>query len=47
MRKPKKCFSANQRDCSNEPVLLQFLVETDQSSMVYQLFMINQKLCLV
>jgi len=28
-----------------EPVLLQVLIEPDQSSMVYQLSMINQTLC--
>jgi len=36
MCKPNKYFSANQRNCSRN---LKFLVEPDQSSMVYQLFM--------
>jgi len=44
MRKPQKYFNANQRhflrNLSHQP-----LVEPDQSTMVYQLSMINQTLC--
>jgi len=45
MCKPKKYFSANKRNCLKEPFLLQPLVELDQSSVIYQLPMINQPLC--
>ena len=44
MRKPKKYFSANQRHCLRN-LLHQPLVEPDQSTMFYQLSMINQMLC--
>jgi len=44
MRKPKKYFSANQRHCLRN-LLHQSLVEPDQSTMFYQLSMINQTLC--
>jgi len=47
MCKPKKCVSTNQRNCLKKTILLQLLVETDQSSMVYQFPMINQTLCVV
>jgi len=47
MCKPKKCVSANQRNCFKKPILLQLLVERDQSSMFFQLPMINQTLCIV
>jgi len=30
-----------------KPILLQLLIETDQSSMVYQFSMISQTLCIV
>ena len=39
--KPKKIFSVNHRKCS----LLHNLVESDQSTVVHQLSMINQTLC--
>jgi len=53
MYKPKNYFSVNQQKCLKEPILqyftyltvLQPLVEPDQSSMVYQLSLINQTLC--
>jgi len=49
MCKPKKCDSANQRNCLKKTILLQLLVESDQSSrlMVYQLCLITQTLCIV
>jgi len=43
IRKPKKYFSANQRHCLRN-LLHQPLVERDQTSMLYQLSMINQTL---
>ena len=43
MSKPKKYFSANHRKCLRN--LLHNLVEPDQSTVVQQLFMINQTLC--
>jgi len=46
MFKPKKYVSANQRNCL-KTILLQVLVEPDQSSMVYQLPMINHALYIV
>jgi len=48
LHRPKKYFSAIQRDCFEEPILLQLFVEPVQSSMVYQLlFMVNQTFCIV
>jgi len=44
MRKPKIYFSANQRHCLQN-LLHQLLVEPDQSTMFYQLSVINQTLC--
>jgi len=40
MRKSKKCFSASQRHCLRN-LLHQHLVEPDQITMFYQLFIIN------
>jgi len=44
MRKPKKYFGANQRHFLRK-LLHKPLVEPDQSTMFYQLSMINQTLC--
>jgi len=44
MRKPKKHFSANQRHCLRN-LLPEPVVEPDQSTMFYQLSIINQRLC--
>ena len=44
MHKSKKYFSANQQHCFRN-LLHQPLVEPDQSTMFYQLSMINQALC--
>jgi len=44
MRKSKKYFSANQRHFLQN-LLHQPLVESDQSTLFYQLSMINQTLC--
>jgi len=44
MRKPNKYFSANQRQFLRN-LLHQPLVEPDQSTMFYQLSMIDQTLC--
>jgi len=45
--KPKKYFSANQRNWLKEPILLQLFVEPDQSNMIYHLSMIKQMLCMM
>jgi len=47
MCKSNKCVSANQRNCLKIYILLQLLVETDQSSVVYQFPMVNQTLCIM
>jgi len=42
MCKPNKYFSANQQKLLRKPIQLQLSVEPDQSSIFYQLSMINQ-----
>ena len=45
MCKPKKYFGTNQRSCLRNISYFSVLVELNQSSVVYQLPMINQLLC--
>jgi len=45
--KAEKLYSANQRNCNEELILLQLLVKPDQSNMAFQLPMINHTLFIV